>query len=150
MDPMRGRAGVVRAPHRNLQCFSYPMGPVSGPCGTHMGAVWQPYGHTKELTQPEIAKLPHGSCMWPHGSRRGSLRSPHRLFISFLRSLVPYGHMMHASKLYGPRTGRKNSYGAAQGPCEPRMWTYDFCSKQPVNSPGAALTGPGGVMWLGH
>ena len=50
---------------------------------------------------------------------------------------------MHALKLYGPRTGRQNSYGAARGPCGPREWTYDFCSKQPVNSPWTARTGPG-------
>ena len=45
---------------------------------------------------------------------------------------------MHALKLYGPRTGRQNSYGAARGPCGPREWTYDFCSKQPGNSPYGA------------
>ena len=41
---------------------------------------------------------------------------------------------MHALKLYGPRTGRQNSYGAARSPCGPREWTYDFCSNQPGNS----------------
>ena len=57
---------------------------------------------------------------------------------------------MLALKLYGPRTGRQNSYGAARGPCGPREWTYDFSSKQPGNSPGSTSTGPGTVMWLGH
>ena len=42
---------------------------------------------------------------------------------------------MHALKLYGPRTGRQNFYGAARGPCGPREWTYEFCSKQTGNSP---------------
>ena len=41
---------------------------------------------------------------------------------------------MHALKLYGPRTGRQNLYGTARRP----RWTYDFCSKQPGNSPYGA------------
>ena len=58
--------------------------------------------------------------------------------------------MMHALKLYGPRTGRQNSYGAARGPCGPREWTYDFCSKHTGNSPGTVRKGPESVMWLKH
>ena len=50
--------------------------------------------------------------------------------------------IMHTLKLYGSRTGRQNSYGAARGPCGTREWTYDFCSKQPGNSP----YGAGSVM----
>ena len=45
---------------------------------------------------------------------------------------------MHASKLYGPRTGRQNSYGTARGPYGPREWTYDFCSKQTGSSRNGA------------
>ena len=41
---------------------------------------------------------------------------------------------MHALKLYGPHTGRQNSYSAARGPYRSHGWTYDFCSKQPGNS----------------
>ena len=44
--------GIVRAPHGNLQCFSYPTGPVQGLCVTRNGAVRCPYGHVRELTQP--------------------------------------------------------------------------------------------------
>ena len=138
---------IVRAPHGNLQCFSYPTGPVRGPCVTHKGAVWRPYGHARELAKP---KIPHGRRLWPCGARTGPLRHPHGLFTGCLRSLNPYGArklIMHALKLYGPRTGRQNSYGSARDPCGPREWTYDFCAKQPGNSPG---TGPGSVMWLRH
>ena len=71
--PCGACTGIVRAPHRNLQCFSYPTGPVRGPCGTRKGAVRQPYGHVRELTQPELAKLPHGRCIWPYGARTGPL-----------------------------------------------------------------------------
>ena len=69
------------------------------------------------------------------------LRSPHGLFTGCLQSLNPYGArklIMHALKLYGLRTGRQNSYGAARGPCGRREWTYDFCSKQSGNSPHGA------------
>ena len=139
--PSVPRAGPVRAPHGNHQCFSYPTGPVRGPCGTRKGAVRQSCGHARELTQPELAKLPHGRRIWPYGTRTGPLRAPQGLSTGCLQYLNPYGArklIMHALKLYGPRTGRQNSYGAARGPCGPREWTYDFCSKQPGNSPYGA------------
>ena len=50
--PRVPRAMPVLAPHGNLQCFSYPTGPVRGPCVTHKGAVRRPYAHVRELTQP--------------------------------------------------------------------------------------------------
>ena len=68
-----------------------------------------------------------------------AVRAPHGLFKGCLGSQNPYGArklIMHALKLYGPRTGRQNSYGTA--PCGPREWTYGFCSKQPGNSPYGA------------
>ena len=66
---------------------------------------------------------------------------PARVFTSCLQYLSSYGArklIVHTLKLYGPRTERQNPYGAARGPCGPREWTYDFCSKQPVNSPHGA------------
>ena len=92
------------------------------------------YGHIRELTQQEFAKISLGRCMWPYGARTAPLRP--RTGCS--RSLNPYGArsiIIHASKFHGPRTGMQNSYGAARGPYGPREWTYDFWSKQPVNSP---------------
>ena len=77
--PCGARAGIVRAPQENLQCFSYPTGPVRGPCGTRKGAVQQPYGHVRELTQPELAKLPHGRRIWPYGARTGPAGAVHGL-----------------------------------------------------------------------
>ena len=132
--PCGAPTGIVRAPHGNLQCFSYPTGPVRGPCGTHKGAVRQPYGHVRELTQPELAKLPHGRRIWQYRARTAPLRAPQGLFMGCLQSLNPYVArklIMHALKLYGPRTGSQNSYCVARGPC-------DFCSKQPGNSPYGA------------
>ena len=83
-----------------------PVWPVRGPCVTRKGAVRRPFGHVRELTQPELAKIPHGRRIWPHGARTGPLRSPHGLFTGCLWYLNPYGArklIMLALKLYGPQ-----------------------------------------------
>ena len=132
--PCNARTGIIQTPHGNLQCFSHSTGPVRGPCMIRKGAVWCPYGHIRELTQPDLEKI-HGRRIWPYGAHMDPLRSPHRLFIGCLWSPNPCRackHIMHALKLYGPHKGRQNSYG------------------QPVNSPGTARTGPASVMWLRH
>ena len=137
IPPRVPRAMPVRAPHGNFQCFSYH----TGPRGTHKGAVRHPYEQVRELTKPELAKIRHGRRIWPYGTRMDPLRYPHGLFTGWLLYQNPYGtrnFIMHALKLYGPRTGRRNSYGAVRGPCGPREWTLDFCLKQPGNSPYGA------------
>ena len=139
--PCGHRAGPVRESSMFFISYGTRTGPV--------GAVRRHYGHARDLTQPELAKIPHGRRILPYGSRTSPVRFPHGLFTGCLKYLNPYGArklIMHALKLYGRRTGRQNSYGAARGPCGPREWTYDFCSKQPVNSQGTARTGPGSVM----
>ena len=78
--PCDAHTGIVRAPHGNLQCFSYPTGPVRGPCGTRKGAVRRPYGHVRELTQAELAKIPHGHRIWPYRPLMVPARAVHRLF----------------------------------------------------------------------
>ena len=150
---MRGPHGHRTGPERKSSMFFISYGTCTRPCGTRKGAVRQPYGHVRELTPPELAKLPHGCRIWPYGARTGPLRAPQGLFKGCLQYLNPYGTrklIMHALNFYGPRTGRQNSSGAARGPCGPCEWTYDFCSKQSGNSPGTARTGPGSVMWLRH
>ena len=89
--PCGARTGIARALHWNLECFSYPTGPVRGLCGTRKGAIQQPYGHVRELTQPELAKLAHGRRIWPYGARTGPLWGPQGLFTGCLQSLNPYG-----------------------------------------------------------
>ena len=109
------RSDVARAPHGNFQCFHIP-------CGIHKGAARHPYGHVKELTQPELAKIPHGVVC----GRAGPLRYPQGLVTGCLRSPNPYGALKlikHALKLYGPRTGRQDSYGPARGPYGPHEWS---------------------------
>ena len=87
--PCGARTGIARAPHWNLECFSYPTGPVRGLCGTRKGAIRQPYGHVRELTQPELAKLAHGRRIWPYGARTGPLWGTQGLFTGCLQSLNP-------------------------------------------------------------
>ena len=121
--------------------------------GTRTGPVRDPQGwrtaplRTRKGIDPTIiGKNPARASYLAVRGPYGPLRPPHGLFTGCLQYLNPYGArrlIMHAFKLYGPRTGRQNSYGAARGLCGPREWTYDFCSKQPGNS-----TGPGSVMWL--
>ena len=81
-----------------------------------------------------LARASYLAVRGPHGT----LTVPARLFTGCLQSQNPYGArklIIHASKLYGPRTGRQNLYGAARGPSVFCEWTYHFCSKQAVNSP---------------
>ena len=63
---IRRTTGIARAPHGNLQCFSYPTGAVRGPCVTRKGAIRRPYGHVRELTQPELTKIPCGPPEWTY------------------------------------------------------------------------------------
>ena len=107
---------------------------LRGPCGTRKGAVRHPYGHVRELVQPELTNIPHGRCIWSYGVRTDPLWSPHGLFTGCLGYQNPYGArkvIMHALKLYGPRTGGN-------------------IRTAPGNSPRTARRGPGSVMWLGH
>ena len=137
MTPRVPRAVPVRASYRNIQCFSYPTGPVRGPCGTRKGAVRRPYGHARELTQPELAKSLTGVVF----CRTGPVRFPHGLFTGCLKSLNPYGAhklIMHALKLYGPRTRRQNSYGAARDPWVDVRFLFKTACEQPGNSPYGA------------
>ena len=137
--PCDARSGVVRAPHGNFQCFSYPTGPVRDPCGIHNGAARHPYGHVKELTQPELTRIPQGVVC----GRTGPLRYPEGLFTGCLRSVNPCGALkliMHALKLYGPRTGgkiRMAPHGPRTGPLSGRMifvqncpWTAGYWARE--------------------
>ena len=139
--PCDARTGIIRAPQGNLQCFSYPAGPVRGPCGTRKGTVRHPYGQVRELMQPELTKIPHGRRIWSYGPRTGPWRSPHGLFTGCLGYQNPYGArklIMHALKLYGPRTGRQNRtapHGARAGPVSGRTIFVQ-------NNPGTAREQP--------
>ena len=81
------------------------------PCGTRKGAIQHPYGHVRELIQPELTKILHGCRIWPYGARTGPLWAPHGLFMGCLGSQNLHGArklIMNALKLYGARLGRQN------------------------------------------
>ena len=147
--PRVPRAGPVRAsygPRTGIFHVFLSYGARAGPSRVPYGSLTDTYGNShKQNWQNARTGVVFG--------RTAPARAPHGLFPGCSRTQNPYGArklIMHALKLYGPRTGRQNSYGAARGPYGPREWTYDLCWKQPGNSPGTACTGPGGVMWLRH
>ena len=148
--PRVPRAMPVRASYaRESSIFFISYGTRTGQVRDPQGCLVAPLRIRKGIDTSIIGKNPARASYLTVRARMGPFRSPHGLFTGCLWSLNPYGSrklIMHALKLYGPRTGRQNSYGAARGLCGPREWTYSFCS----NSPGTARTGPGSVMWLRH
>ena len=113
--------------------------PVQGPCVTLKGAVRALTDTLRNWHDQIWQKSRTGDVFGSTGAHMGPLRSPHGLFTGCLRSLNPCGArklIMHALYLYGPRTERYNSYGAALVPRGSREWMYGFCSKQPVRGSG--------------
>ena len=128
MDPVRCPCNARAGPTRKSPMFFISYG-TRRECETRKGAVRHLYGHLRELTQPEFAKIPHGCRMWPHGARTGPLRSPHGPFTDCLRSLNPNRTrklIMHASKLCG----------LVQGGNIPTARTDQKGREQPVRGPG--------------
>ena len=120
--PCDAHASIVRAP-QGIFNVRDPQGRSTTPLRTRKGI--------------DTTRIGKNAARASYLAVRG-LRSPHGLFTGSLVFQNPYGTrklILHALKLYGPRTGRQNSYGAARGSCGPREWTYDFCSKQPGNNP---------------
>ena len=91
------------------------------------------------------ARMSYLAVRGPYGPLTVTARAVRGLFVGCS------GSQNRTWAVYGPRTGRQNSYGAARGLCGPREWTFDFCSKQPGNSPYGArecdVTGTLGI-WL--
>ena len=145
---------IRRTPHWPLRCpareslmifisCNTRAGPVRGPVRDPRGCHTVPLQTCSGIGTTRIGKNP----------ARASYLSVRGPFTGCWRSINTYGArklIMHALKIYGPYTRRQNSYGAARGPHGPREWPCDFCSKQFVNNPGTARTGPRSVMWLWH
>ena len=78
--PRVPRAGIVRAPHRNLQCFSYPTGPVRDPQGCRTA----PLRTRKGIGTTRIGKNPARASYLAVRGRHRPLAAParavHRLF----------------------------------------------------------------------
>ena len=108
------RTGPARESSMFFISYGTRTGPVRDPQG--YGNLTDTYGNWHNQN-------------WPNSrtgvvfGRTGPLRAPHGLFTGCLQYLNPYGArklIMHALKLYGPRTGRQNSYGARAGPVSGR------------------------------
>ena len=89
--PVRCPYGHRTGPAWEFSVFFISDGTRTGPCVTRKGAVRRPYGHVRQLTQPELVNIPHGHRIWTYGVRTGSLRSPHGLFTGYVPSLNQYG-----------------------------------------------------------
>ena len=136
--PSVPRAGPVRASYGPRTEIIDVFHILRDPYGARAGPARVPYGSLADTQGNWHNQNWQNSRTGVVFGRTEPVRAPQGLFTGCLN---PYGArklIMHALKLYGPRTGRQNSYGAARGPCGPREWTYDFCSKQPGNSPYGA------------
>ena len=123
MDPVPCPHRRRKGPARESAMFFISYGTRTGPARLPKGTLTDTWGNWHILI---LQKSDTGVIC----GRTGLLRSPHGLFMGCFRPLYPYGSrklIMHAIELYGPRTGRQNSYGAARVPCCSPEWTYDFC-----------------------
>ena len=126
---MRCPCGHRTGPARESSMFFVSYGTHTGPVHDLQGCLTASLWIRKGIDTTIIGKNPAQASYL-------AVRGPYRLFTGCLQSLKLYGArklIMHALKLYRPHTGRQNSYGAVWGPHMPHEWTYDFCSKQPVN-----------------
>ena len=139
---MRCPYGPRRAPCGNLQCFSYPAGPIRArawPARVPYDALTDTQGNWRNQNWQE-SRTGAVFC------RTGPTRAPYGLYMGCLKSINPYGArslIMHALKLYGPHTGRQiptAPHGTCAGPVSGRtifvhnsLWT---AREQPVRSPG--------------
>ena len=141
-NPWVPHAVPVRASYGHRKGIFNVFHILRGPCGTRKGAVRHPYGHVRELIQPELTKLPHGRRIWPFGARTGPLWSPHRLFTGYLGSENPYGArklIMHALKTAGPaREGKfvRRRTGPVRAPWVDVRFLFKTAREQPVRGPG--------------
>ena len=145
---MRCPCGSLTGPVRESPMFFIIYGTRTGPVRDPQWCRTAPLRTRKGIDTTRLCK----NLVWTWYM---ALRAPHGMFTGCLWYLNPYGArklIMDALKLYGHRTGRQNSYGAARGPYGHRVRTGPVSGRTIFvqNSPGTARTGPGSVMWLRH
>ena len=123
--PVRASCG-----HRKgiFNVFSYPTGPVRDPQGCRTAPLRTRKGIDTTIICKNPARASHLAVGAPYGPLTGCSQSQN-----------PYGArklIMHALKLYGPRTGRQNSYGAARGPWVDVLFLFKTAREQPVRGLG--------------
>ena len=104
--------------------------------GTRMGLVRDPQGRR---TTPLRTRKGIDTARIDKNPARASYMALHGLFTDCLGYQNPYGTrklIMHALKLYGPHTGRQNSYSTARGPCVDVRFLFKTAREQPVRGTG--------------
>ena len=125
---MRCPYGHRTGPAREFSMFFTFYGTHTGPMYDPQGCRTAPLWTRKRIDTNRIGKNPARASYL-------AAQSLHRLFTGCLWFLNLYGAcklIMHALKLYGPRTGRQNSYGA----CADSMSGGTTAWEQPVWGPG--------------
>ena len=144
--PRVPRAGPVRASYGLRTEIFHVIHIIQGPCGTLKGAVRQPYGHVKELTQSELAKLPHGRRIWPCGARTGPARASYSavravpgLFTNSkpVRGPLAYNACIKTLRApYGEAKFVRRRTGAERAPWVDVQSLFKTAREQPVRGPG--------------
>ena len=137
--PCGHRTGPARESSMFFISYGTRTGPVRDPQGCRTAPLWTCKGIDTTIIGKNPAQASYLAVRAPHGPRTGCLQSQN-----------PYGArkpIMHALKLYGPRTGKQNSYRAARGPVGGRAI---FVQNSPWTAREKAHKGTGSVMWLRH
>ena len=150
--PCGARTGIVRAPHGNLQSFTYPAGPVWDPQGCRTAALRT----RKEIDTNRIGKKParawylavrgpYVPLTGPAGAVRGlfsiskPVRGPQAYNACIKTLLAPYGEAKFVRRRTGP----------VRAPWVDVRFLFKTARKQPGNSPETAREQPVRVpgMW---
>ena len=103
--------GACMGPAREYSMFFISYRTHTGPVRNQQGCCMAPLLTHKGIDKNRIGKNPARVWYLAVRARTGPLRSPHGLFTGCLQSINPYGArkvIIHALKLYGPRTGNQN------------------------------------------
>ena len=136
---MRGPCGHRMGPARKSSMFFISYGTRTGPCRTRKGAVRQPYRHVRELTQPELAKLPHGRRIWPYGALTGPTGAVHGLFTicKHVRGPLAYSACIKTLRApYGEAKFVLRHTGPMRVPWMDVRFLFKTAREQPVRGPG--------------
>ena len=71
--PVRASCGPRTGIFNTFRILRDPYGARTGPARVH------PCGQVRQLTQPELAKIPHGCRIWSYGARTGCSRADYNI-----------------------------------------------------------------------
>ena len=130
------------SPARESSMFFISYGARTGPGWDAQGCRTVPLRTRKGIVTARIGKNPARASYLavrdPYGPPTVPARAVRRLFMISKPVRGPLAALMHALKLYGPRTGRQNSYGAARDPWVDVRFLFKTALEQPGDSPYGA------------